>query len=219
MAELTHDEDGFHEIQLSGKQIVFLFMATTVVLVSIFLCGVMVGRGVRAQQVEEPLDVVATNGATPGTEADAEPPAATLPPTPDDPPGYDARLRDKPSSERSLTQSKPEAAAPAPEPPPPPPVESKPPAEPQQEIHVPTTGRPGQWVLQLTAVKNRASATEIVKRLIDKGHPAYLQNPATREPVKIYRVRVGGFKDRREAERLAQRLQKEEQFSPVVTTR
>ena len=32
--ELTHDatEDGFHEIQLSGKQLVFLFMAATVVL-------------------------------------------------------------------------------------------------------------------------------------------------------------------------------------------
>ena len=41
-----HD-DGFHEIQLSGKQLVFLFMATTVVSVVIFLCGVLVGRGVR----------------------------------------------------------------------------------------------------------------------------------------------------------------------------
>ena len=39
-------DDGFHEIQLSGKQLVFLFMATTVVSVVIFLCGVLVGRGV-----------------------------------------------------------------------------------------------------------------------------------------------------------------------------
>ena len=33
MADLTHDiaDDGFHEIHLSGKQLVFLFMATTVV--------------------------------------------------------------------------------------------------------------------------------------------------------------------------------------------
>ena len=37
---------GFHEIQLNGKQLVFLFMAATVVAVVIFLCGVMVGRGV-----------------------------------------------------------------------------------------------------------------------------------------------------------------------------
>ena len=46
MAGVTHD-DGFHEIQLNGKQLVFLFMAVTVVSVVIFLCGVLVGRGVR----------------------------------------------------------------------------------------------------------------------------------------------------------------------------
>ena len=47
MTDLSHDgtDDGFHEIQLSGKQLVFLFMATTVVSVVIFLCGVLVGRG------------------------------------------------------------------------------------------------------------------------------------------------------------------------------
>ena len=33
MSDLSNDatDDGFHEIQLSGKQLVFLFMATTVV--------------------------------------------------------------------------------------------------------------------------------------------------------------------------------------------
>ena len=46
-------DEGFHEIQLNGKQLVFLFMAATVVSVVIFLCGVMVGRGVvRAQDGE-----------------------------------------------------------------------------------------------------------------------------------------------------------------------
>src|SRR5574342_318657 len=43
-------DEGVHEIQLNGKQLVFLFMASTVVAVVIFLCGVMVGRGVRAQR-------------------------------------------------------------------------------------------------------------------------------------------------------------------------
>ena len=48
MATATHD-DGFHEIQLNGKQLVFLFMAGTVVAVVIFLLGVFVGRGVRTE--------------------------------------------------------------------------------------------------------------------------------------------------------------------------
>ena len=39
-------DEGFHEIQLNGKQLVFLFMAASIVAVVIFLCGVMVGRGV-----------------------------------------------------------------------------------------------------------------------------------------------------------------------------
>ena len=43
-------DDGFREIQLNGKQLVFLFMAATVVSVVIFLCGVLVGRGVRAER-------------------------------------------------------------------------------------------------------------------------------------------------------------------------
>jgi cell division septation protein DedD len=46
-------DEGLHEIQLNGKQLVFLFMASTVVAVVIFLCGVMVGRGVRAQRTTE----------------------------------------------------------------------------------------------------------------------------------------------------------------------
>ena len=46
-------EDGFHEIQLSGKQLVFLFMATTVVSIVIFLCGVLVGRGARVEASHE----------------------------------------------------------------------------------------------------------------------------------------------------------------------
>ena len=46
----TIQDDGFREIQLNGKQLVFLFMAATVVSVVIFLCGVLVGRGVAAER-------------------------------------------------------------------------------------------------------------------------------------------------------------------------
>src|SRR5512134_2268128 len=41
-----------HEIQLNGKQLVFMFMAATVVAVVIFLSGVMVGRGVRLPEAD-----------------------------------------------------------------------------------------------------------------------------------------------------------------------
>src|SRR5687768_9482908 len=41
-------DQGFHEVQLSGKQLVFLFMSAVVVMVVVFLLGVNVGRGVRS---------------------------------------------------------------------------------------------------------------------------------------------------------------------------
>src|SRR2546422_219766 len=63
-------DDAFHEIQLSGKQLVFLFMAATVVATVVFLSGVMVGRGVRAERGE----LVTT------TEAPADPTATSAPP-------------------------------------------------------------------------------------------------------------------------------------------
>ena len=53
MAVTSSNDDGFREIQLNGKQLVFLFMAVTVVLVVTFLTGVLVGRGVRAERASE----------------------------------------------------------------------------------------------------------------------------------------------------------------------
>jgi cell division septation protein DedD len=62
-----HDDtdDGFREVQLSGKQLVFLFMATTVVAIGIFLSGVFVGKGVR---VEAPEGVQAAAAADSAAE-------------------------------------------------------------------------------------------------------------------------------------------------------
>src|SRR3954470_14047086 len=88
MTDITHHElvdDGFHEIQLSGKQLVFLFMATTIVAVVIFLCGVQVGRGVRTERpadTGEPVAAAVPQAAitsTPSTGAASGPPAAEPP--------------------------------------------------------------------------------------------------------------------------------------------
>ncbi len=72
-----NDDDGFHEIQLSGKQLVFLCMATTVVSIVIFLCGVLVGRGVRpVEAVAEAAAVVRRPTLLPDAPAPADAPAA-----------------------------------------------------------------------------------------------------------------------------------------------
>jgi cell division septation protein DedD len=64
-------------------------------------------------------------------------------------------------------------------------------------------------------LRERDEADLIVKRLAGKGYPAYVVAPVTGAPA-VYRVRVGKFKDRHEADTVAARLQKEEQFKPWV---
>src|SRR5438128_4131800 len=81
-------DEGLHEIQLNGKQLVFLFMASTVVAVVIFLCGVMVGRGVRAQRPADALEasVDAATDPTAITSGQPSAPAASAASTPSNAP-------------------------------------------------------------------------------------------------------------------------------------
>ena len=230
MPELTHDaEDGFHEIQLSGKQLVFLFMATTLVSVVIFLCGVLVGRGVRAERGGDEGGLAAAPSAPAQT---AEVPAAAVdPPVPPAEPvlGYDKALRgDKPPNEPLKKASEP--APPPPAPAAAPTVTSQPPAAaadatakpaatpPPGRSEVPTSGRAGAWVIQVHALQNRDAATAFVRTLASKGYPAFLLHPAAGSP-QIYRVQIGGYRDRAEAEQTARRLEKEEQFKPAIKRR
>ena len=70
--------------------------------------------------------------------------------------------------------------------------------------------------MQIAALNVRSEADAIAKRLSSKGYAAYVLAPAGGTP-SVYRVRIGKFPTRREAETIAARLQKEEQFKPWVT--
>jgi DedD protein len=241
VAELSHDtaDDGFHEIQLSGKQLVFLFMATTVVSVVIFLCGVLVGRGVHPPS-SDPMQVSAasrsaTSPATapasagqpstqppatqpPGAQPPAPQPAASAPaePPPTPPEGeltYKKRLEsegtvaeDRLKSGASQKSANPRATPKAA------------PAETTGSATATTSAaRPGKFVVQIVALKDRSSASSLVQRLTAKGYPAFLVNPAAGAPAPVYKVQVGRFEDRRAAEQVKRRLEKEEKFKPWIS--
>lgn len=210
-------DDAFHELQLSGKQLVFLFMAATVVATVIFLSGVMVGRGVRDQRGE----------AVVATDANADPTAADVPPVPAQVGGsggtsaatresltYPERLAaDAPPQETlnvpeavSAPASAPERAAPMP---------PEKPAAPASAAAAGALGGSG-FTVQVAAIKERGEADRIAKRLVARGFPAYVTTP-TNEAARFFRVRVGKFQDRREADAMARRLETEEQFKPWVT--
>jgi cell division septation protein DedD len=210
VSELSHDatEDGFHEIQLSGKQIVFLVMVLTVASSVIFLCGVFVGRGVRSQRVEA-TDAPPVAASSPQPVADSAPATAEPPSPPTETPedlSYHKRLQGERAAKEAVKPEPPPAAAP------PTPAPAPVPA-PQRDV--PAGGRAGAWIVQVGAFGNADTARDVVRKLAAKGYPAFLANPAPGMPV-IYRVRVGGYTARADADHVARRLEKEERFNPVV---
>ncbi len=228
MASTTHDE-GFHEIQLNGKQLVFLFMAGTVVAVGIFLLGVFVGRGVRSQVGDTDPLAMAADGVAPVPEI---PPVAVgsgsgAPTTSNEVLTYADQLAGKAPRETLAEQprraaataqpTKPPAAAPntAASSPPASAPTSAPPAKAAAAPSVATEPSGEGFAIQLAALAKREEAETIVRRLTQKGYSAYVMAPAAGAP-SVYRVRVGKFKERREAESVSTRLQKEEQFKPWI---
>ena len=223
----THD-DAFREIQLSGKQLVFLFMAVVVIAVVIFLTGVQVGRGVQAERGGMP-DGSEPVAATPGSEAPPPPASATSgsstsPVTAGEKLSYAERLGGVAPPADTLKASAPPPAPATEETTPTPKPEAPPPAEPARAAPAPAAAAPVEassepagtgFTIQVAALREREEADTIVKRLAGKGYAAYVLAPTQGAP-SVYRVRVGKFKERREADTVAARLQKEEQFKPWV---
>ena len=231
MAGTSPHDDGFREIQLSGKQLVFLFMAVTVVLVVTFLTGVLVGRGVRVERSESAqagalIDAPAIPDRIPSMSADAAvgDPRRAAPPAPADdagpPDAKTARIAQTPEPAEeppvAVKRAAPRDAPSAPR--------SKP-AAPAAKVSAtavpPAAGATAEsidragFAVQVAAVNARGEADAIVKRLTGKGYAAYMEEP--KGSASMFRVRVGTFKTRREAQTVADKLKREEKFKPWVT--
>jgi cell division septation protein DedD len=243
---VTSSDDGFREIQLNGKQLVFLFMAVTVVLVVTFLTGVLVGRGVRAERAEAAQAEAVTEAPplparAPESTATADgddPTKASAPPvdlgeTSEPPvaaPRTQVEAKEVPApapveSTRTVEAAKKDAPREAPK------TASAPPAKAAVETAKntstpapgaasavpsgPPSGPRNGYAVQVAAVNARGDADAIVRRLSAKGYPAYVEVP--KNTASVFRVRVGTFRTRREAQSMADRLKKEEKFKPWVT--
>lgn len=221
-------DDSVREIQLSGKQLVFLFMAVTVVSVVIFLCGVLVGRGV------QPGNVAATAEATPApvdeasdpTAPDATPPAvAPAGPTAVPDLNYQDQLESPgPAPERLAAPGKaavpPASSAPRSEPTAPAPPSNATAGPPPEKPAAPNPAfrepRGDGFAIQVAALSKQAEAEAVAGRLKSKGYAAFILSSLPGQPPG-FKVRVGKFKARAEAEKIATRLEREEQFKPWIT--
>jgi cell division septation protein DedD len=218
----TTQDDAFREIQLNGKQLVFMAMAIVVIGVGIFLMGVLVGRGVRAERglpdgSDGPM-AAAVESEPPLPPASVGQGSSETPVTAGEKLSYAERLTgSEPSAEGLKKSSEPVPATEAPTPKSEPITASAapPPATPAPATAVSTEPPGTGFAIQVAALRERSEADSIVKRLAGKGYPAYVLAPAKGAP-SVFRVRVGKFKERREADTVAARLQKEEQFKPWV---
>jgi cell division septation protein DedD len=189
-------DEGFREIQLNGKQLIFLFMAVTVVLVVTFLFGVLVGRDVRegAATVEIANGEVAPNpglapaegNPAPAGSSTSQPPAA---PATEELSYAERLLRDTPAAEK-LKSSPPSESAAAPAPVVQEPVAEKAPAlPPAAKERTPAPVVPQPRAAQPTSVPAPAAAAQSS----DPTGPGFA-------------VQVAAYRDRRDADTLAKQL-------------
>lgn len=211
-------------------------MAATVVLVVTFLTGVLVGRGVRAERSEASQAETLTESpeapdraVAPNTVSAADDPrTAAPPPQAEDDDGKVAEAEEPPMAVNR--NPPPPPPAPAPEKAPAADVKAVPakpepakaavakvePPKPEPAKGPAATGAPGNgYAVQVAAVNARGEADAIVKRLTGKGYAAYVETP--KGSASVFRVRVGTFKTRRDAQTVADKLKKEEKFKPWVT--
>ena len=204
-------DDGFHEISLNGKTLVFIFMATTVLLVVTFLLGVLVGRGARELQGLNQKVLTSDVAEEDLVEEFEMAPEGVLPEDETVQMGdlsYPGRLTSPDVMQESVN---PDSGL----------IEEVLPSEVESIIteQTPLAGSSLESVkvgftVQVTAVRSREDAEAMLEQLLSDDYPAYLLEPNA--PAELYRVRVGQYQDQKEADDMQRRLE-EAQFPAWIT--
>ena len=236
----------------TAKQLVFLFMAATVVAVVVFLCGVLVGRAVPSVQKNSvetgmtfgELDFEGKESQVPIQDSVSREPSAAASSgdgftyyrrlgsgesVPETIRGRDTQLLVNPdrTSQLAVTDLENTSAASAlnrdqPD------LTSTHPIPDVDDVAVLNQSSLARgdvlslvssegYTVQVTALRRQDTARQVAIRLLAKGFPAYVLQPVSDAPVAVYRVRVGRYADRDEAQQVLQRLEREEQFKPWIT--
>jgi len=192
----------FHEIQLSGKQLAFLFISLVALAVVTFLLGVAVGKGVRGDMSDAPMSASADTETVVPEEPTAQP-APEL--------GYHDLLAGAGATPPPTTSE-----------PPTPPVENTPPPTPTPEPQAaapppaPTAAATGSSFLQFGAYSRRQAADGQVAALKKLNVTAFVLVPQAGSADRLFRVRVGPYATPAEAEAARARLVREGYAPSVV---
>jgi cell division protein FtsN len=82
-----------------------------------------------------------------------------------------------------------------------------------------TATEPEAWTVQVSAFRSRSLADDLRARLAARGFDAYVLTSVTEDGRPRYRVRVGAYPTRGDAERVSAELRSERGLNPLVTPR
>ncbi|RMF19548.1 MAG: SPOR domain-containing protein [Candidatus Dadabacteria bacterium] len=194
-----------------------LAVTVTTSILAAFALGVLVGR----QQAAPPVVAEPAPTAKPSQEPDDRPESPTIEMirpdgTPADPRALAEAEAPEPEPAAPAAQppapKEPVAAAPAPKPAPAAPARKSPEAR-------DTAQASGIYTVQIAAFRDRESAQRLSLQLEAKGYDAYVQRSNVDGKGIWYRVRVGAFDSKDDAQKLARRIQASEGRSAYVTIR
>ncbi|OGD20120.1 MAG: hypothetical protein A2W03_00820 [Candidatus Aminicenantes bacterium RBG_16_63_16] len=207
----------FRELQVSSTQLAIIFFGILIIGVVIFLLGVSVGKKhaqaslkTSSALAQKAPDQIKDRLIIPQTRTEAAPTAEVAKPAPaviEKQPPAKAEEKTPPKVEaapRAAGSSKPapDKAAPA-APKPEAPDET---AKAGPKVETPAAPRKGLYYVQVGALAERAEAAAVSQRFKAQGFSVVVLDPQPSDRKPIFRVRVGGFATKEEADSVLVKL-------------
>lgn len=175
----------FRELQVSSTQLAIIFLGILIVGVIIFLLGVSVGK--KHSPTAKKPEVVAKQEAEPIKEKivgrSDKPEAEKIKETPEKTISPSKEATSLPTTTAQKEQKPASVTA----------------------ARAPVEGK-AQYYVQVGALNTKEAALSLAQRFSNQGYPVIVLDPFSSDTRTIYRVRVGGFPTREEAEEVKAKL-------------
>jgi cell division septation protein DedD len=182
----------YRELQLSSSQLIMIFVAILILGVVVFLLGVSVGKRQgkiveETQLASKPAEKITEQKPIPQKESG-------------DPISQELESHKKAGGDKVQQQK----------------AKAEPTVKPKQEPPKPTRSSQSQnayWI-QIGAYSNQQNANALAEEYKRKGYNAIIKEPSPTDRRKLFRLRLGGYATRAQAEQARGQLAKQENKKP-----